>query len=377
MKVAINITREPLAGITSTNLSLLNHLHESNTSFAGIELNAYRMFKSALVYRHLSTQWFNHHIVSICDFVLNAILKRSSSLQDVEIKFKPIVDVVRNILKKEKPDVLLINGTYYVPWILSIAAQKEGIPIVLWYAGVLTKEVEHMTPKFRRILHAMERSIVRRARRVIFPSALCKQIVCDEIVCTDAVRKGIVVPNPISPIFTHGSNGGHPVERCIAFVGRNTPIKNIEAFCSLHKKLLRKGWKHEATIVSDISEKDQKKLPKSVKVLPSMSAAELKVFYMTQGLIISPSHFETFGNVPIEAACIGIPVLVSKTMGCSEVFAACGLERMVADFNDEDAVIERVKELCGQHILPRQLNNLRKRVDTKYVANKIHSVIKS
>lgn len=376
MKVAINITREPLAGITSTNLSLLNHLHQSDTSFAGIELNSYRLFRSAIVYRHLSPEWFNHHVISICDFSINRILKKSRSLSDVERNFENIIKIVRGILKKEKPDVLLINGTYYIPWILSIAAQKERIPVVLWYAGVLKKEVEHMTPKFRRIFYEMEKSIVRRASRIIFPSTICKDTVYTDVIRTSTVKNGIVIPNPISPIFTRSPDVGCPVERQIAFVGRNTPIKNIEAFCALHKKLLKKGWKHEATIVSDISAKDQKRLPKTIRVIPSMSALELKVFYSTQGLILSPSHFETFGNVPIEAACMGIPVLVSKNMGCSDVLIASGLEKMVIDYSDQEKVIERVIELCGQDILPRQLNNLRKRVDTKYVANKIVSVLK-
>lgn len=374
MKVAMNITREPLAGITSTNLSVLNYLHESDTVFVGIELNAYRSFRSPIVYRHLSPEWFNHTIVSICDYSLNAIIKRSSSLADVELFFEPIISLVREILKKHKPDVLLVNGTYYVPWILTVAARKEKIPVVLWYAGVLSRETAYMTPKFRKIFREMERAVIRSAKSIIFPSALCQEVVSSEVLRTSAVRDGMVVPNPIAPLFTRFKDLEAPVDRRIAFVGRNTPIKNIEAFCRIHKALLKMGWRHEATIVSDISPAARKKIPKTIKVLPSMLPQDLRVFYTTQGLIISPSHFETFGNVPIEAACIGVPVLVSKNMGCAEVLLESGLEKMVMDFGNDKEVFARVRELCGQQILPRQLNNLRKRVDTRYVAHKIVSV---
>ena len=376
MKVAINITREPLAGITAANLSLLDYLHESETCFTGIELNSYRTFKSLIAYRHLSPEWFSHHIISICDFSMNKIIKKSRTLADVEKRFDSIIRIVRGILKDSKPDVLFINGTYYIPWILSIAAKKEGIPVVLWYAGVLTKEVECMTPKFRRIFNEMEKSIVKRAERIIFPSNICKEIVYKKISHSDIVKNGVIVPNPISPIFTRASGMEQPVERRIAFVGRNSFIKNVDEFCLLHKRLLKIGWKHEATIVSDIKKDGLKKIPKSIKVIPSMSSDRLKTFYSTQGLIISPSFFETFGNVPVEAACIGIPVLVSKDMGCADLFIDSGLENMVIDFADHDAVLERIVGLCGQQILPRQMNNLRKRVDTKYVANRIISVIK-
>lgn len=375
VKVAINITREPLAGITTTNLSLLNNLHGSNISFVGVELNIDRSFLAPVVYRHLSPEWFDHHIISLCDFNLNKIVKKSKSLKEVKKNFKPIIDVVRKILKKESPDVVLVNGTYYLPWIIAQAAKAEKIPVVLWYAGVLSREVVEMTPKFRKIFMDMEKSIITMSSRIFFPSNICRDVVYREVSKSSSVKNGDIISNPIAPIFTRSQKIEQSVQNRIAFVGRNAPIKNLDEFCSIHKKLLKIGWKHEATIVSDISKKYLKKIPKTIKIIPSMSPKDIKVFCATQGLIISPSHFETFGNVPIEAACIGIPVLVNKTMGCSDVLIESGLERMVIDFEDKDTVLERVIELCGESVLPRQINNLRKRVDTEYVANKMISVI--
>ncbi len=376
MKIAINITREPLAGITNTNLSLLDHLHGSDISFTGIELNAFRKFKSPIVYRHLSPAWFNHHIISICDFQLNKIVKRSKTLPDFKKQFRPIINNVRDILRNEKPDVVLLNGTYYIPWIISVAAHEEGIPIVLWYAGVLTKEVAYMTPHFQKIFRSLERSIIASANRIIFPSKVCKDAVCSEVACPETVKKGVVIPNPIAPLFTRSPIIEQSVQNRIAFIGRYSPVKNGDGFFDLHKKLLKNGWKHAATMVTEFGKQKPKKLPATMEALPSMSAEELKTFYATQGLIISPSHFETFGNVPIEAVCIGIPVLVNSTMGCSEVLIDAGLENMVVDFNDSEEVMRRTRQLCGQHILPRQVNNIRKTVDTKYVAQKILAVLK-
>lgn len=376
MKVGLNITREPLAGITSTTLCLLDCLHGSGTSFAGIELNAYRAFKAPIVYRHLSPEWFNHHVVSICDFQINKIVKKSSSLKDVERSFRPIINTIKELLRKEHPDMLLIQGTYYIPWLISIAAREEDVPVVLWYAGVLSQEVEHATPHFRKIFYEMEKSIVRRADRIIFPSQICKDLVYKEVCKIKTVKRGVVIPNPIAPLFTRTTKIELPVQNRIAFIGRNAPIKNLQKFCDLHKQLLKEGWDHTATVVSDIDKKTLRSIPKSIKVVPSMSMTDLMTFYATQGLIISPSRFETFGNVPIEAVCVGIPVLVSQGMGCAEVLRASGLDRMVIDFDDSESVKERVKELCGQHVLPRQINNLKKRVDTKYVANEIMSTIK-
>lgn len=377
MKVALNITREPLAGITSTTVSLLDCLHGSNISFVGIELNARRAFKAPIVYRHLSPEWFSHHVLSMCDFPIQRIVKKSATLTEVERHFKVIIDQIRMIVREEKPDVILIQGTYFMPWLISIAAKKEGVPIVLWYAGVLTKEVDYMTPHFKKIYHAMEKSILARAGSIIFPSAVCKSAVLEEVSRVKSVRRGVVIPNPIAPQFTRTAKTELPVQNRIAFVGRHSPIKNVQEFCALHKKLLKEGWEHTATIVSNMPKSEKAKIPKTIRVIPGMSSEELMTFYSTQGLIVSPSHFETFGNVPIEAACVGIPVLVNANMGCAEVLRASGLGQMVIDFADRELAAKRIQELCGQHILPRQINNLRKRVDTKYVANEIVSVISS
>ncbi len=376
MKVAINITREALGGITTTNLNLLDELHGSNGSFVGIELNAFRTFKAATLFRHLSPDWFTHHIVSLCDYSLGDTLKKASSLKEMEMLYKPIIDIVRGILRKEKPDVMLINGTYYIPWILSIACSKEKIPVVLWYAGVLSRETSHFKYRDRKIMADMERSVVRRAKRIMFPSELCKNTVLSDVVNTQTVRDAIVLPNPISPIFTQADRSDYSVDKRIAFVGRFSRIKRPREFIRLHKILLKSGWEHEATMVTDLHSKaDLKLVPKTINLLPSMPPEQLKKFYATQGLVVCPSAFETFGNVPIEAACTGIPVLVHENMGCTDVLRDANLGKFVVNFDDTELAIKRIKELCGQNILNRQMNNLRKRVDVRFIAQEIIGVL--
>ena len=376
MKVAINITREPLGGITSVNLNLLNYLHGSNISFLGIELNAFRKFKSPVAYRHLSPNWFDHQIISICDFLINEITKNSDSLKDVEKKFKPIIEIVRDILRKEKPDIFLINGTYYVPWILSIAARKEGIPVILWYAGVLAKEISHFEKKQRDIFLEMEKNIIKNSSTIIFPSQICKDTILKEILNSKKVKEGYVIPNPISPIFTKEKKQNKALINKIAFIGRNTPIKNIEAFISLHSLLKKRGWKHEATIVNGKEHKAIKNMPNDIKIIPMMLNREMNSFYQKQGLVISPSHFETFGNVPVETACTGTPVLVNKNMGCSEVFCQAGLEEMVVNFDDLELVANKTIDFCGKKIELPRVKNLKELVDCENISKKIIKILK-
>jgi hypothetical protein len=79
----------------------------------------------------------------------------------------------------------------------------------------------------------------------------------------------------------------------------------------------------------------------------------------------------------MEAVCMGIPVLVSENMGCAEILKTAGLENMIIKFDNIEKVVERVKSLCGQHVLPKQINNLRKILNPKLINAEIISILRN
>ncbi len=377
MRIAINVTRDFVSGITAANINVLNSLLRNDHEIVGIELNEKRYMKGPALFRMFAPETFDHHIVNMHDLPMREIVKKAKNLREVEHIFAQTIALIRNILKETKPDCLLLNGTYFLPWLISIAAKKEKIPIVLWYAGVFTCEVSHYADNVRKIFHAMEKSIVRRAEKIIFPSDICKRMVEEKVLTQPLDHKNsYVIPNPVSTVFTEQSAAEQSLERRIAAVGRYTPVKNFDRFFDIHRDLTKERWFHTASFVTDVT-KQIPTMPRDVKLLPPMTPAGLKRFYLTQGLIICPSIFETFGNVAMEAACLGIPVLVSDTMGCSEVLRQAGLSNMIVDFNDKEAVQKKVKELCGQYILPKQLNALHKLLDYRFIGDEIESVLLS
>ena len=245
--------------------------------------------------------------------------------------------------------------------------------MVLWYSGVLAKETEQYSPKFRRMFLWIEKEIVKNASKIIFPSELCKKTV-EELVTKKKIKNGHVIPNPMASIFTDPSVVDESEDRTIAGVGRYSKVKNFDVFFQLHLELQKRKWRHTASFVTN-PDANLEHMPKSIMRLPSMKSPELKNFYLKQGLVICPSVFETFGNVPMEAACLGIPVLVNETMGCAEVLRKVGLENMVISFDDISKVADRVEQLCDQSILPKQLNALKKILDTNVVSEQIRLVL--
>jgi len=378
MRIALNVTRDYMAGITSANLNVLNALLRNDHELVGIELNSHQYMKGPVLFRSFAPETFDHHIINIHDLPLRDIVKKAKNLKDVERAFAEPIALLRTILKETKPDCVLINGTYFIPWLISIAAQKENIPIVLWYAGVLTCEVAHYKPASRKIFRAMEQSIVRRAEKIIFPSEVCKQMVEDTVFNgRGSLPPNYIIPNPVSPLFTEQSAIEQSLDRRIAAVGRYVPVKNFDRYFDIHRALTKEKWYHTASFATNAGKNQVRTMPRDIKILPPMSPNGLKRFYLTQGLIICPSKFETFGNVAMEAACLGIPVLVSETMGCADILRQAGLANMIVDFNDTDAVLKKVKELCGQYILPKQRNALHKLLDYRFVGDEIESVLQS
>lgn len=373
MKIAINLTREYIGGITSSNINLINHLYSQDYKLLGIELNARMYMKGPVIFRNFAPEVFDHHIINIHDLPILDVIKHSRTLRDVEYRYKESINIMRGILKKEKPDVVLLSGSHYSPWLMSIAAQREKVPIVLWYSGVLSREIDHYTKKIRNIFQAMERSLIARSSRIVFPSKLCRDLV-ESIVTKKEIKKSYIIPNPIANIFTDPCAVEYSNERKIAAVGRYSKIKNFDRFFELHRKLLERGWNHTASFVTN-PDSDFNNKPKTIEILPPTNWEGLKKFYLSQGLIVCPSDFETFGNVPMEAACLGIPVLVSDKMGCAEILKKVGLSNMVISFDDIEKVADRAQELCGQSMEPKQLNALKRVLDYRSVSENIRNVL--
>lgn len=109
MKIATNVTREYLGGITRSNVSFLDFLNGKTDVTIGIELNARRYMMGPKIFQHLSSDWFRHHIVNIHDIPIACAIESSTSIKDLEREYRPVINITKEILKKEKPDVVFFE----------------------------------------------------------------------------------------------------------------------------------------------------------------------------------------------------------------------------------------------------------------------------
>ncbi|MFA6526627.1 MAG: glycosyltransferase family 4 protein [Candidatus Buchananbacteria bacterium] len=369
MKLLTNIAREHLGGITTTNNSLLSFLAGQKCPVVGLEFETARSMKGPIAMDGADPELFEHYIVNIHDFPLDSIIAASANIEEIKNNFQPVIEEIGRLIETTRPDVVLINGTSYFPWLIAIAAKKAGLPIILRYHGVSSKEKSNLPEEMRNKFLKIEKSFIDLADTFIFPSRLCQEAVEKEVF-DKKLSNAYVIPNPVQAPPAGDQELPH---RKIGAVGRLFWIKNIEAFFRLHEILTEQSWEHSASLVTEAN--DMKNLPPTIEYFVPMENKKIFDFYQSQGIIIAPSHFETFGNVPMEAVCMGVPVLVSDQMGCAEILIAAGLGNMVIDFSDLEAAASRVKELCGQKVPAEAVEKIRKMLDPDMINGRIHKIL--
>lgn len=369
MKIATNVHRDAFGGITISNLALFDWLKDKEDVVMGIEIITARHLLGAVIFRHYSPSFFQHHIINGIDIIPSFSWEKRGNLRK---KWSILVEQTKDVLRNESPDVVLINGTYNTPWILAQAAKELGIPIVLRYAGVLKKEVNHKGFFVKRRLLVYEKWIASSATRIIFPSHVCQRVVEKEVL-KRSVKNSIVIPNPAVPTkkVTRKKTGRFT----IAVIGRWSSVKNFQAFVTLHRELLQSGWQHRAVIVTSYWDKNFD-LPETIERRDQMNHEDLLQFYRSIDLLVVPSHFETFCNVAAEALVNGTSVLVSKDVGFSEILIKAGLKRMVIDsFDDSKKVSDAVKYIAKTKLSQEEIKKVILALDPQSIHQRIRDVL--
>lgn len=277
------------------------------------------------------------------------VVKKAKTLADVQKKLEKIIKIYQRAIQEEKPDLVLINGTYFMPWCLLIAAEREGVRAVLHYHGVLTKETQNWKFSQRKLFSQMEKCFDKRGLYYIFPSKITKQIVEREVFCRK-IKKCSILPNPVSAHFF--SEKIRRKNKNIGIVSRWSGIKNVKFCEKLAEYNHKRGAKFVVNIITDLDKKKKKykKLSKFVRFHKPTSNKKLASFYRNMGVVISPSHFETYGNVAKEALASGTPAMVNANMGVSETFKRLGLNDWVINFDSVESVYNRIENVMGETV---------------------------
>lgn len=373
MKVLTSIKVAQTAGIAQVVLSFMDFIEKSkgnNLSIVAVNITNQKKktFKKVNT-KKTSTISFGINVPNIAE-----VVNKAKNLSEVKKAYKEVIFAYQIAIRSEKPDLVLINGTYFMPWCLLLAAEREKIPAVLHYHGVLAKEVQNWGKKQRKIFLDMERCFDKKSMFYIFPSNITKNVVEKEVFKHE-IKKSAIVPNPVSSHFFKEENKVE--KRNIGIVSRWTGIKNVrfcEEFASYNNK---NGNRFVINVITDLDEKNKiyKKLSKLVKFHKPKTNKNLASFYKNMGIVISPSHFETYGNVAKESVASGTPAMVNSNMGVSETFNILGLNDWVISFDSVKSVYDKIESVIGKTVHNDVKNKMEELYAPDIIFNKIISIL--
>ncbi len=320
---------------------------------------------------------FTLHTETVAYPSVGDVVKTVAHLDGVRTAYEPVIAAYLAEIHKVRPDVILVNGTFFLPWCLLQAARRYGkARIIVHYHGVLSKEVEHWKEQQAKDLFlAMEREFDDDNVSYVFPSQHARTIV-EQDVFGHPIRQAVILPNPTPEAFFEEPQTVS--QRVIGMVSRWTRVKNPAFLVSLarHNRKVDAGYAVKA--ISDIkSDSPQyKKASGIISFSPPVDNARLPSFYRRLGALIMPSHFETYGNVAQEALATGVPVLVSQHTGFAETLRNVNLDHWVADFTSPAEVLSRLEAIIEAGVPRASWEQLRSEYTNTPVFNKYSSVLR-
>lgn len=375
MKVLTGIRFAQTAGIAQVVFSFMDFIEKSkgnNLNIVAVNIiDQKNKFSKKVVSKKTSTISVGINVPNIAE-----VVNSSKNLAEVEKKYEQIISVYQEAIKAEKPDLVLVNGTYFLPWCLLLASERENIPVVLHYHGVLTKETQNWGKKQRKIFLDMERCFDKKNIFYIFPSKITKSVVEKEVFL-HKIKKSVVIQNPVSSHFFDETNKSE--KRNIGIVSRWTGVKNVKFCEELAKYNSKNGNKFVINVITDLPAKGKlyKRLSKVMTFHKPKTNKKLASFYSNMGIVISPSHFETYGNVAKEALASGTPAMVNCNMGVSETFKNLGLKKWIIDFDSVKGVYGNIEKHIGKEVARDVRNKMKELYPDKIIFGKIISVLNS
>ncbi|GAX15761.1 hypothetical protein FisN_3Lh201 [Fistulifera solaris] len=129
----------------------------------------------------------------------------------------------------------------------------------------------------------------------------------------------------------------------ICWVGRLVSEKRPDIFANVVRRLHSTGVNFHALVIGAGACEDEIKQLPNTTFCGWMNMSELAVAYASSDVFLFPSAVETFGNVTLEAASSGLPVVVEE--GCSGHLVSQGVNGFACPEGDSDAFYEATLQL--------------------------------
>lgn len=247
-------------------------------------------------------------------------------------------DVGKQLARSYSFDVIHAHDWMTFP--AGIMAKKEsGKPLIV---HVHATEVDRSGISFGKV-YDIERKGMEEADCIVAVSEWTKNIIIQYYGIPEekiqVVHNGIIPKNQVSQ-FSESTES-----RMVTFVGRVTLQKGPRYFVEAARKVLDKFPDTHFAIVGSgdllpqtIDRVAQLKMSRNFHFTGFLNNELINKIWMMSNLYVMPSVSEPFGITPLEAMQAGVPVIISKQSGVSEILP----HALKVNFWDTDALAEAI-----------------------------------
>jgi glycosyltransferase involved in cell wall biosynthesis len=234
-----------------------------------------------------------------------------------EQKFGYSYSLKKHLNNYKDYNLIHANGLWQYPSFIGAKfAFKNNIPFVISIHGMLYPEALKISSKIKKIMFFLfQKSILKKANIL---HATCNQEK-DFIRALGITTPIAVIPNPIEVILKKAEKKILKIKR-IGFVGRFSPIKNLETLLEAWAQVGKDLEGFELKLIGDGDEIYKKSLIKKAKDLGIknivftgfLKGEEKERMIRSLTCLVLPSKSENFGMVVAEALASNVPVIASK-----------------------------------------------------------------
>lgn len=224
-----------------------------------------------------------------------------------------------------------------------IAKQVSGKPLIV---HVHATEFDRSGDNINQAVYQIEQKGMQEADAIIAVSYFTKQILIDKYgIREDKIK---VVHNGVIPINNYENKKIKKVKnKVVTFLGRVTFQKGPDYFVEAAKKVLEKYPDTHFFMAGNgdmltkmINRVAELKISSRFHFTGFLKGNETDLMYDMSDVYVMPSVSEPFGISSLEAVSSGVPVIISKQSGVSEVLK----NTIKVDFWDTDALADAI---CG------------------------------
>ena len=266
-------------------------------------------------------------------------------MQDVE-KYAMVAE---EIAKSEQFDI--IHAHDWLTYRAGIAAKAvSGKPLVV---HIHATEYDRSGEKNRNdIVYNLEREGMMAADSVCAVSNLTRSIVIDKYGIP--AEKVYTLHNAVEPNLRHGDSARPLEDKIVTFLGRVTFQKGPEYFVETAKRVLEKD-EHVRFVLAGDGDMMPRVIDRVVELGISdrfhftgfLRGKDIDKMFGMSDVYVMPSISEPFGISPLEAMQSGVPVIISKQSGVSEVLQYA----IKVDFWDIDAMSDAIYGILHYPVL--------------------------